>query len=175
MKKPRTITKTQLKKELSSLSRNELEELLLFLRDVPSAAAVLSDRFLPDYAGKLLDYYEEKVIAAFNPANPERYSTEAATAIVSEFEGITESSNKESPARLKLTFIEEALGFINRYGYDENKLFNTITRYFKSVTEYASIDRGFFDDNYERIEEIVHRANIGYGLGSSMKEQWESA
>ena len=98
MQKPKTITKTQLKKALAPLSRDELEELLLSFRDVPSAAAVLSDLFLPDYAEELLDYYEEKVIAAFNPANPERYSTEAATAIVTEFEEIMESSNKEELA-----------------------------------------------------------------------------
>ena len=160
MKKPKTITKTQLKRELDKFNRSELQSLILNLNSIPSVSSVLSQKYKENYAEELLDYYEEKVIAAFNQANPERYSTEAATAIVTEFEGITESSNKECSARLKLTFIEEALGFINTYGYDENKLFNTITRYFKSVTEYASLDRGFFDDNCERIEEIVHRANI---------------
>lgn len=174
VRKPVKLTKSVLNQYLKQLSHDQLIDLVKACygasKDVEKFLAV---RILGDEAmASLFEEYRKKIEQVFFPKRGiGKLRLQDAKKLISEFEKLTGSV--EYIIELKLVHLENAIEFMNGYGYYDEAIYKSIVLQFADVIEMLVKDETgeLFSDYEERIERIVwNSGEIGGFLEDELAE-----
>lgn len=172
-KKPIKLTTAKLKKQLQSLSQQELIELLVdTFKSSKQAELFLTVKLIGEEAIEaLLPVYQKKVKDEFFPDRGfAKLRLAEAKKAIDEFEKITQSP--KHTLELMLFYVEMGVEFTNAYGDIDSRFYESILKMFASVIDRINADDGYdlFEEFEERIAAVVEKTEgIGWGFHENMQ------
>lgn len=167
------MSKAKLKRFLSSLTKEQIIEIMLDLYDVRKEAKNYLEFHLASHSGVELARCKSIIEQEFFPTrglakNP---SLNKCKKIVSDFRKL--KANPSDIADLMLFFIEQASRFSAIYGGDMGEQYYIVLENnFRKYMDYIFMN-GLLIDFYERIEDLILLAgHSGYGFGDELQEMY---
>lgn len=160
------MTVSKLKKFLSSMDRQELEELVLDLYSLPAVKDAVNLRLNPDFAEEMINRHEKKLEKILMPANPERMSMVAAEEILSEVKEFANVSPRVA-AEVYLYAAECACDFTETFGDMEASFYRNLSAFYRTAADMAEKD----EEVKEELRDRFHALNESFrGMGWRMDE-----
>lgn len=171
-KKPSKLTSSKLKKQLHSLSQQELIALITeSFKISKEVERYLTVKFLGDEAvDELFHVYQKKVKDEFFPDRGHgKLRLAEAKKAIRDFEKITQ--NKRYSLDLRLFFVEMGVEFTNTYGDIDERFYISIEDMYASVIELLNDedDPELFEEYKDRILAVVEDTDgIGWGFHDTL-------
>ena len=161
------MTKNQFKKTIKSLSHGELCELLLdFYSDSKVFRDIISSKLSSSDADDVLEKYVSRIEKSFNKI--QSFSLSSCKAVVSEYESIAPS--QAHTAIINFWFSYYAAEFSRTYGDIDAPFYNALTKSALKAIEYSGIDREFYEQWSDRIEDLIHTCGyFGWGVEDDLR------
>jgi hypothetical protein len=165
------MSKAKLKKELSSLTKEQLVEQILDLYDKNKAVKEFYDFYLnPRNEKELAEKYKKLIIKEFDVARPERSGLKFSVAkrAIADFRDLQPSP--EVLADVMLTLPECACKFTYTYGDMEEAFYNGVYNNFVAALKFMH-KHNLLDDFKLRAEDCVKWASVcGYGFADDIAQ-----
>ena len=165
------MSKPKLKKELQSLTKEQLIEQILDLYDKNTAIKEFYDFYLnPRNENELAEKYKKLIRKEFNVEHPERGNEKFSIAkkAISDFKSLQPSP--EALAEVMLYLPESACELTYRYGDFSEQFYDSTYNNFKAVLIFIQ-KHGLLDNFKLRVEQCVKWASpCGYGFANEIAD-----
>ncbi|MBR1607903.1 MAG: hypothetical protein IJ664_09325 [Clostridia bacterium] len=172
----KSMTIPQLKKQLRSMDKAELEELIASLyQENESVKESLNIRLQGEaYSEEIVEKYKKRLRRIFFPRNIVRtgFSLSEAKGLIREF---AQQYGKRSTATadLKLCFAEFALEFTNEFGDIDAPFYNALASMYADVIDIAMDDEHILEKLRPRLKACLEDIQCGWGLEEELREQYD--
>lgn len=160
------ITTSKLKSFLTSMNRQELENLVLELYSLPAVKDAVNLRLNPNFTDEMVNRYEKKLAKVLMPANPEKMSMSAAKDILSEVKGLSAISPRVT-AEIYLYAAECACDFTETFGDIDEPFYNDLSDFYQMAVDFAKTDEELKNELSDRFRTLNESF---YGMGWGMDE-----
>ena len=160
------ITTSKLKSFLTSMNRQELENLVLELYSLPAVKGAVNLRLNPNFTDEMVNRYEKKLAKVLMPANPEKMSMSAAKDILSEVKGLSAISPRVT-AEIYLYAAECACDFTETFGDIDEPFYNDLSDFYQMAVDFAKTDEELKNELSDRFRTLNESF---YGMGWGMDE-----
>ena len=155
------ITTSKLKSFLTSMNRQELENLVLELYSLPAVKDAVNLRLNPNFTDEMVNRYEKKLAKVLMPANPEKMSMSAAKDILSEVKGLSAISPRVT-AEIYLYAAECACDFTETFGDIDEPFYNDLSDFYQMAVDFAKTDEELKNELSDRFRTLNESF---YGMG----------
>ena len=161
------MNKRDFKKTIRNLSHDELTELLLDLySDSKIFREIINSRLSDADADDVLEKYVSRLEKSFNKIHS--FSLSTCKSLVSEYESI--ASDEKHKAIINFWFSHYAAEFSRTYGDIDASFYNALTKSALKAIEYSGIDREFYEQWSDRIEDLIHTCGyFGWGVEHDLR------
>jgi len=165
---------TELKNKIASLSRAELEALMLQLyRKNSECKELIEAKFDPELEARAFEKYKKQIASEFFPDRGFgrlRYSV-----MRKALKNFRESStNHELVAELMMTHVEKGVEFTNEYGDIDERFYDNIAGMYAKALRYIS-DHNLHTKFKQRCQAVVDQTKgIGWGFHDELHDLYHN-
>ena len=161
------MNKRDFKKTIQNLTHDELTEFLVSLySDSKLFRDLISSRLSDVDADDVLEKYVSRLEKSFNKIHS--FSLNSCKSIVAEYESI--APNQAHTAIINFWFAFYAAEFSRTYGDIDAPFYNALTKSALKTIEYSGIDREFYEQWSDRIEDLIHTCGyFGWGVEDDLR------
>lgn len=166
------MSKTKLKKALSTMPKEQMEELLVQVYDASTEAKAWLDFYLDPNIDALLEKYKKQIHTKCYGRNGKarRPKFRDCTKLISIFAKIVQ--DPYPIADLMLYFMEQATGISSKGAYGGESYCRRLLSHYTKTIDYV-YSSGLLSDFKPRIEKLIREAKYcGYGLEDEYRERF---
>lgn len=167
------ITTSKLKSFLTSMNRQELENLVLELYSLPAVKDAVNLRLNPNFTDEMVNRYEKKLAKVLMPANPERMSMSAAKEILSEVKGVSGISPRVA-AEVYLYAAECACDFTETFGDMEASFYRDLSAFYRAAVDMAEKNGEVKEELWDRFHALNESfESMGWGMDEVVDPEFD--